>query len=177
MFALLALASALAAPPVDVAIRTSEGTIVVRLDAAHAPRTVKNFLRYVDAKRYDGTTFYRTVDTKRERSSIDVIQGGLQEPTPQKAFAPIALEPPARTGLHNTAGTIAMARTADPNSAASEFFINLGDDRFLDALGGGYAVFGTVVRGLDVAQRINVAPAQGESLDPAVKIITVRRVR
>jgi peptidyl-prolyl cis-trans isomerase A (cyclophilin A) len=93
---------------------------------------------------------------------------------------PIPLEPTSKTGLHNTDGVIAMARTADPNSASTEFFIDIGDDRFLDAggpLGPGYAAFGKVIRGMDVVHKIHRAPAQGESLTPPIKIVKVSRVR
>jgi len=172
-----------AAPPgsVDVAIATADGTIVVRLDRAHAPITTKNFLHFVDAGAYDGATFYRTVRRAREpQSRIEVIQGGLNPQTANAMVATIPLEPTSKTGLHNTDGAIAMARTADPNSATTEFFIDVGDDRFLDAggsLGPGYAVFGRVVRGMDVVHRIHAAPASGETLSPPVRIVSIRRVR
>jgi peptidyl-prolyl cis-trans isomerase A (cyclophilin A) len=169
-----------AAPqPVDVAIKTSAGTIVVRLDAARAPVTVKNFLHYVDTHAYDGATFYRTVRRASEpQSKIEVIQGGLNPQSPNPMIAPIPLEPTSKTGLHNTDGVLAMARTADPNSATTEFFIDIGDDRFLDAggpLGPGYAAFGKVIRGMDVVHKIHTASASGESLTPPIKIIGVTR--
>jgi peptidyl-prolyl cis-trans isomerase A (cyclophilin A) len=163
----------------DVAIRTSAGTIVVRLEAARAPITVRNFLHYVDTHAYDNATFYRTVRRATEpQSRIEVIQGGLKEPGP--TIKPIPLEPTSKTGLHNVDGTIAMARTADPNSASTEFFIDIGDDRFLDAggpLGPGYAAFGKVIRGMDVVHKIHTAPASGETLTPPIKIISITRVR
>ena len=165
----------------DVAIKTSVGTIVVRLDAAHAPRTVKNFLHYVDTHAYDNTTFYRTVRRATEpQSSIEVIQGGRNPQVSSPMIVPIALEPTNKTGLHNTDGVIAMARTADPNSATTEFFIDVGDDRFLDAggpTGPGYAAFGKVIRGMDVVHKIHQAPASGESLTPPVHIDRISRVR
>jgi peptidyl-prolyl cis-trans isomerase A (cyclophilin A) len=164
----------------DVAIRTALGTIVVRLDAARAPATVKNFLHYVDTHAYDNTTFYRTVRRATEpQSRIEVIQGGLNPQAVNPMIKPIALEPTSKTGLHNVDGTIAMARGADPNSATTEFFIDLGDDRFLDAggpLGPGYAAFGKVVRGMDVVRKIHTAGASGESLTPAVRILSIARV-
>jgi peptidyl-prolyl cis-trans isomerase A (cyclophilin A) len=169
------------APATDVTIRTSEGTIVVRLDAAHAPGTVKNFLHYVDAHSYDNATFYRTVSKANEpQSKIEVIQGGLNPQAANPMIAPIPLEPTNKTGLHNTDGVISMARTSDPNSATTEFFICIGDNRFLDAggpLGPGYAAFGKVVRGMDVVRKIQHAHANGESLTPPVRIISIARAR
>jgi peptidyl-prolyl cis-trans isomerase A (cyclophilin A) len=180
---LLATAAAAprSAPTTDVAIRTSDGTIVVRLDAAHAPGTVKNFLHYVDTHAYDNRTFYRTVSKANEpQSKIEVIQGGLNPQAANPMIAPIPLEPTSKTGLHNTDGVISMARTSDPNSATTEFFICVGDNRFLDAggpLGPGYAAFGKVVRGMDVVRKIQRAHANGESLAPPVKIISITRTR
>ncbi|MEA2689159.1 MAG: peptidyl-prolyl cis-trans isomerase [Candidatus Eremiobacteraeota bacterium] len=169
------------APSTDVAIKTSEGTIVVRPDAAHAPGTVKNFLHYVDAHTYDNTTFYRTVSRAREpQSKIEVIQGGLNPQTANPMIAPIPLEPTNKTGLHNTDGVISMARTSDPNSATTEFFICIGDNRFLDAggpLGPGYAAFGKVIRGADVVRKIERSNASGESLTPPIRIISITRAR
>jgi peptidyl-prolyl cis-trans isomerase A (cyclophilin A) len=171
-----------AAPPpartVDVAIQTTQGTIAVRLDAARAPITTTNFLHYVAAKTYDNSTFYRTVSRANEPgASIQVIQGGLHA-NAGGMLQPIPLEPTSKTGLHNTDGTIAMARTTDPNSATTEFFICVGDDRFLDAggpTGAGYAAFGHVMRGMDVVRRILRAPAAGESLNPPVRIVRITR--
>lgn len=179
-----ALLLAAAPPPpaahtVDVAIQTSDGTIVVRLDPAHAPITTANFLHYVDAKSYDGSSFYRTVSRANEpNAAIQVIQGGLNAPA-NGMLRPIPLEPTSKTGLHNTDGAISMARTSDPNSATTEFFICVGDDRFLDAggpTGSGYAAFGRVVRGMDVVRRIQGSHANGEQLAPAVRILHMTRV-
>ena len=165
------------AAPVDVAIQTSMGTIVVRLDPAHAPGTTANFLHFVDVGTYNGATFYRTVN--RAASKIGVIQGGLNPQGPNPMIHPIPLEPTSKTGLHNTDGTIAMARTGDPNSATTEFFINLGDNRYLDAggpTGPGYAAFGKVVRGADVARKIQRLHAAEELLQPPIRIIKVTRL-
>lgn len=166
------------AKPVDVTIATSLGSIVVRLELVRAPITTKNFLRYVDARAYDDTEFYRTVAKKNEPSApFEVIQGGL-DPKAGNTNAPIALEPTSTTHLSNTNGAIAMARTNDPNSATTEFFLDLGDARYLDAggpLGFGYAVFGHVVRGMDIVRKIHDAPAQGEQLLPPIRIETMRR--
>jgi peptidyl-prolyl cis-trans isomerase A (cyclophilin A) len=177
-----AAASPPAAPAMtDVAIRTSLGTIVVRLEPARAPITVKNFLHYVDTHAYDNATFYRTVRRASEpQARIEVIQGGLNPQAENPMTPKIPLEPTSKTGLHNVDGTIAMARTSDPNSATTEFFIDIGDDRFLDAggpLGPGYAAFGKVIRGMDVVRKIHRASAQGESLTPPIRIISVTRAR
>ena len=167
------------ARPVDVALETSAGTIVVRLDVEHAPLTARNFLHYVDTHAYDGATFYRTVNKRSEpEASIEVIQGGLGSRA--AGLPPIPLEPTNRSGLRNSDGALAMARTTDPNSATTEFFIDLGNDSFLDAggpLGPGYAVFGHVVRGMDVVRRIHDAAAAGESLTPPISILHARRVQ
>jgi peptidyl-prolyl cis-trans isomerase A (cyclophilin A) len=176
-------APAIAAPrgTVDVAIATTAGPIVVRLDRARAPGTVDNFLHYVDTHAYDGAIFYRTVRRSSEpQSRIEVIQGGLHPETATTSNKPIPIEPTSKTGLHNVDGTIAMARLSDPNSATTEFFIDIGDNTFLDAggpLGPGYAAFGHVIRGMDVVRRIHTAPAEGQMLSPPIKITTVRRVR
>ena len=173
-------AAARAAAPVDVAIQTSMGTIVVRLDRAHAPGTTANFLHYVDTGAYDGTTFYRTVSRANEPGSkIEVIQGGLNPQAPNPMIHPIPLEPTSKTGLHNTDGAISMARTSDPNSASTEFFLCIGDNRFLDAggpLGPGYAAFGKVVRGAAVVRTIQRAHATGEMLAPPVRIVKMTRL-
>jgi peptidyl-prolyl cis-trans isomerase A (cyclophilin A) len=168
------------AAPVDVAIQTSLGTIVVRVDPAHAPGTTANFLHYVDAGTYNGTTFYRTVSKANEPSSqIEVIQGGLNPQAANPMIRPIPLEPTSKTGLHNTDGAISMARTSDPNSGSTEFFLCVGDNRFLDAggpTGPGYAAFGKVVRGADVVRKIQRAHANGEMLAPPIRIVKMTRL-
>jgi Peptidyl-prolyl cis-trans isomerase (rotamase) - cyclophilin family len=137
-----------AAPKVKIA--TSMGDIVVQLDAAKAPKTVENFLMYVKDKHYDGTVFHRVINGF-------MIQGGgftadmQQKPTK----TPVALE--AGNGLKNDNYTIAMARTGNPNSATSQFFINVKDNAMLNAPnpdGYGYTVFGKVVAGTDVVDKI-----------------------
>ena len=135
-----------------ITIDTSLGTIVVDLDAQHAPATVKNFLAYVGEKHFDGTVFYRVVPGF-------VIQAGSYEAdgTARSVHAPIALE--ANNGLTNARGTIAMARDT-PDSATAEFFINLVDNASLDHQASdkgnttGYAVFGHVSSGMDVVDKI-----------------------
>lgn len=137
-----------AAPKVNIA--TSMGDIVVQLDAAKAPKTVENFLMYVKDKHYDGTVFHRVINGF-------MIQGGgftadmQQKPTK----TPVPLE--AGNGLKNDNYTIAMARTGNPNSATSQFFINVKDNAMLNAPnpdGYGYTVFGKVVAGTDVVDKI-----------------------
>ncbi len=156
--ALLLLLPALgwAGPHPRVLLHTSLGDIVLRLDRERAPVTVDNFLRYVREGHYDGTLFHRVIPGF-------VIQGGgydrdfRRRPT----HAPIRNE--ADNGLRNRRGTIAMARTMDPHSATAQFFINLADNAFLDhrdrsPAGWGYAVFGEVVQGMDVVERIARVP-------------------
>jgi peptidyl-prolyl cis-trans isomerase A (cyclophilin A) len=173
-------AASRAPAPVDVAIQTSAGTIVVRLDTARAPGTTANFLHYVDAGTYNGTTFYRTVSkANNPRSQIEVIQGGLNPQGPNPMIRPIPLEPTSKTGLHNTDGAISMARTSDPNSASTEFFLCIGDNRYLDAGGPtdpGYAAFGKVVRGADVVRKIQRLHANGDQLAPPVRIVKMTRL-
>ena len=186
-FALGVLASVVFAAPVfaadakhpKVAIVTTAGTIVVQLDAVHAPISTANFLKLVDHKKYNGASFYRSVNkTEEPGSQIEVIQGGLQaNAAPDK----IPLEKTTTTGLHNVNGAIAMARTGDPNSGSSEFFIDVGDDTFLDsdkqADGNGYAVFGHVVDGMETVLRINHLPTQGQYFATPIRIIAMRRVK
>ncbi|MBL8444220.1 MAG: peptidyl-prolyl cis-trans isomerase [Zoogloeaceae bacterium] len=135
-----------------VKLHTNHGEIVIELDAAKAPETVKNFLAYVEAGHYDNTVFHRVIDGF-------MIQGGGFEPgmTQKPTQAPIKNE--ADNGLKNTAGTVAMARTQDPHSATAQFFINVADNGFLNhsaptAQGWGYCVFGSVTEGLDVVNKI-----------------------
>jgi cyclophilin family peptidyl-prolyl cis-trans isomerase len=135
-----------------VLIKTSMGDITIELDKAKAPVTVDNFLAYVNDKFYDGTVYHRVIPAF-------MIQGGGfdKDMTQKKTKAPIKNE--ADNGLKNLNGTIAMARTSDPNSATAQFFINTKDNAFLDhrnetPQGYGYAVFGKVVNGQDVVKKI-----------------------
>jgi cyclophilin family peptidyl-prolyl cis-trans isomerase len=152
---LLTLAAAMAAPAgaanPQVKLETTQGTIVIELDAAKAPITVGNFLDYVKSGFYDGTVFHRVIPSF-------MIQGGgfaanmEQKPTRE----PIVNE--SANGLVNKRGTVTMARTPDPNSASAQFFINLVDNSFLDKAkaqdGYGYCVFGKVVEGMKVVDAI-----------------------
>jgi cyclophilin family peptidyl-prolyl cis-trans isomerase len=135
-----------------VHMETTRGTVVIELYADKSPKTVENFLRYVNAGKYDGTIFHRVIKGFMN-------QGGGFTPDFKKVetFAPIQNE--ADNGLKNKRGTIAMARTGDPHSATNQFFINTVDNAFLDhsdktMRGWGYCVFGTVVDGMDVMDRI-----------------------
>lgn len=155
---LTGLALALAASPVmaqeasKVKLTTSQGDIVIELYADKAPKSVENFLQYVKDKHYDGTIFHRVID------GFMIQGGGFTADFSQKATrAPIALE--AGNGLKNDRGTLAMARTANPNSATAQFFINVKDNPNLNAPlpdGNGYAVFGKVISGMDVVDKIRV---------------------
>ena len=133
-----------------VKLATSLGDIVLELDAAKAPKTVENFLQYVKDKHYDGTVFHRVID------GFMIQGGGYSAQLKEKITrAPIPLE--ASNGLKNDRGTIAMARTSDPNSATSQFFINVKNNDMLNAPnpdGHGYTVFGKVVSGMDVVDKI-----------------------
>ena len=141
---------ATAADAPKVRLTTSAGDIVLALDPAKAPKSVENFLQYVRDKHYDGTVFHRVID------GFMIQGGGFTADLQQKPTrAPIPLE--ANNGLKNDRGTIAMARTADPSSATAQFFINLVNNAPLNAPspdGHGYAVFGQVVSGMDVVDKI-----------------------
>ena len=145
-----AAGKAAAAAP-RVTLSTSKGDIVVELYPDKAPQTVKNFLAYVNEKFYDGTIFHRVIP------GFMIQGGGFTADMNQKAtHAPVKNE--AGNGLSNARGTIAMARTSDPDSATAQFFINLKDNTFLDRAeaqdGWGYTVFGKVVSGMDAVDAI-----------------------
>jgi len=168
----LALVQPVAAQDVQapkVKISTSMGDIVVQLDAAKAPKTVENFLAYVKDKHYDGTIFHRVMDGF-------MIQGGgftadmQQKPTK----APIMLE--SGNGLKNQTYTIAMARTGNPHSATAQFFINVKDNDMLNARqpgNDGYAVFGKVIDGTAVVDKIKVVPTGNKGFHQNVPITAV----
>lgn len=149
---------------VVVTLQTTEGDIVLELDQGRAPVTVANFLQYADRGAYDGTIFHRIMPAF-------VIQGGgwtpgLKERAKQDAEAgkpDIPIKNEWQNGLKNVRGTIAMARDMDPDSATREFYINVADNAKLDTArdvsgGAGYAVFGRVIEGMDVVDRIKVYP-------------------
>ncbi len=135
-----------------VEMKTNYGTVTMELFADKAPKTVENFLRYVDEQFYDETIFHRVIPGF-------MIQGGGMGPGMKEKATGTPVENEADNGLKNAIGTIAMARTNDPHSATSQFFINVSDNGSLDhtaksAAGWGYAVFGRVVSGMDVVEQI-----------------------
>jgi peptidyl-prolyl cis-trans isomerase A (cyclophilin A) len=194
---LIAAAALVTASPLDalaasgakprVAIQTGRGTIVVELEAVKAPLTSANFLRYVDAHRYDGGSFYRA---SREPGAVGAgnIEGG---PNPAaRRFPPIPHESTAKTGLRHRAGTISVARN-EPGSATGDFFICASAQPYLDAHPGGrgdnqgFAAFGQVVSGMEVVRAIlalktngkaEVAAMKGQMLNPPVPILSMTRV-
>jgi peptidyl-prolyl cis-trans isomerase B (cyclophilin B) len=155
-----AAASPAAAANPQVDVKTNVGTIRLELYPSAAPKTVANFLQYVREGHYDGTIFHRVI------AGFMIQGGGFDRSYSQKPTrAPIPNEAQAgvKAGLKNDAGTIAMARTANPNSATAQFFINLADNAFLNwgdprGDGNGYAVFGKVVSGFDVVTNIGKTP-------------------
>ncbi|MGK5042576.1 peptidylprolyl isomerase [Janthinobacterium sp. GB1R12] len=162
LFAGLTLGSAVVAaapataldPTPHVALKTSMGEIVLELDQEKAPKSVANFLQYVKSGYYKGTVFHRVID------GFMIQGGGFDKNMKQKATkAPIQNE--AQNGLQNVTYSIAMARTGDPHSATAQFFINVGDNGALDYPGRdgfGYTVFGKVIKGMDVVDKIKAVP-------------------
>ncbi len=161
--ALLLPLSALAADAAPkVKFQTTMGDFVVEVYPDTAPKTVDNFMQYVGAKHYDGTIFHRVIN------NFMVQGGGFTKSYSQKPTRPpVALE--ASNGLKNDLGTIAMARTSDPNSATAQFFINVKDNAFLNAKGtsDGYTVFGKVVSGMDVIEKMKVVPTGPGGMFPS----------
>jgi len=170
-----------------VALETTAGRIVVEVYRDKAPVTARNFLRYVDAKRLDGISFYRTV---KVQDRFGFVQFGVQN-APAKMFPPIRHEPTSETGIKHLEGTLSMPRLA-PGSARGEFTISVGDQPSFDADPSrpgdnlGYAAFACVVEGMDVVLRIFDAPTsptktlqgsfRGEVPVAPVKIVTARRI-
>ena len=135
-----------------IKLTTNHGDITLQLDAEKAPKTVANFLAYVEAGHYDNTVFHRVIKNF-------MIQGGGMEPGMKQKDCQAPIENEAANGLKNKRGSIAMARTNDPHSATAQFFINVVDNDFLDfkspsGQGWGYCVFGEVVEGMDVVDKI-----------------------
>ena len=186
----LVLLPALAQAPADaqprVKLETSEGDIVVELAPQKAPKTVENFLQYVGDKHYDGTIFHRVIDR------FMIQGGGFTEDMVQKPVrAPILLE--SDNGLKNERGTIAMARTSQPNSATAQFYINVNNNPTLDfkaaspavpataskpgtpaVLGNpGYAVFGKVVEGMDVVDKIKATEVANKGMAENVPVVPI----
>jgi peptidyl-prolyl cis-trans isomerase A (cyclophilin A) len=156
-------------PAPKVRLQTSLGDVVLQLDALKAPKTVANFVQYVSDGHYSGTVFHRVI-------SDFMIQGGgmTADMQPKPTRAPIELE--ARNGLKNDRGTVAMARTGNPNSATSQFFINVVDNAGLNAPspdGHGYAVFGKVIAGMDVVDKIRSVPTGNRGMQQNVPVTPV----
>jgi peptidyl-prolyl cis-trans isomerase A (cyclophilin A) len=169
---------------VRVQLHTSAGDILIALETQRAPVTAGNFLRYVDARRLDGTQFYRAMHTGADAG---LIQGGVRDAG--RLFPPIAHEPTSQTGLSHVDGALSVPRFA-VGTAQGDFTIMVGDQHYLDAGPGsagdglGYAVFGRVVEGMDVVHRILASPTsptegegvmRGQMLSPRIQIITARR--
>jgi cyclophilin family peptidyl-prolyl cis-trans isomerase len=164
-------------PLLFATILTSKGTIRVELDSEASPITVENFQKYADAEFFDGLIFHRVIDGF-------MIQGGGMEPgmqTRATLYPPIVNEA-SSSGLSNLRGTIAMARTNQPDSATSQFFINTVDNTFLDpgqSTPEGYAVFGNVVEGMDVVDQIEKVSTHtvGAHQDVPVEDIVIESIR
>ena len=171
------------ATEVRVLSRTEKGDIEVELDAAKAPATVKNFLKYVDAKYYNGGEFHRTVRPDNQPANkikIEVIQASVNPGHAAEEFLPIKLERTSQTKLAHKDGTISMARDG-PDTATSDFFICIGDQPELD-FGGkrnpdgqGFAAFGRVTKGMEVVKKIQAAAHREQQLTPPIKILEVSR--
>lgn len=160
-----------------VKFETSEGNIIIELNMASAPISVANFLNYVKSGFYDGTIFHRVINNF-------MIQGGGFTPEMDRKKGNAAIKNEADNGLKNIRGSIAMARTPDPHSASSQFFINVADNAFLDfksktPRGWGYAVFGQVVKGMNVIDKIKVqrtGPNGPLPSDVPLKMILIQKV-
>jgi peptidyl-prolyl cis-trans isomerase A (cyclophilin A) len=183
------------APPlgdtVKIVLVTELGTIELELDNKRAPVTTQNFVRYVDLKKFDGISFYRSMRLPWGDQPNGLIQGGLQG-HPLKVLKPIVHEPTSVTGLNHKAGTISMARHA-PGTATADWSILLSDLPSLDAdpkarepeAQAGFAAFGHVTAGMDVVRKIwdaplsptkGEGPLKGQLLEPPVKIMSARRI-
>ncbi len=203
-FALLALVALTAAAPtkraksaqlpdiVRVAMVTDLGTMTMEIDVKRAPITATNFVRYVDQKRFDGTVFYRVMRLDWGTPPNGIIQAGPRG-DPKRVLKPIAHEPTTATGILHKAGTLSMARLA-PGTATGDFTILLSDQPYFDAdptredpgSRDGYAAFGIVVEGMDVARKIFDAPLsptegegilKGQMISAPVRILNVRIMR
>jgi peptidyl-prolyl cis-trans isomerase A (cyclophilin A) len=158
-----------------VKVVTSMGDIVIELDAAKAPKSVENFMAYVKAEHYNNTVFHRVI------SSFMIQGGGMTADMKEKPTRP-PIELESKNGLTNARGTVAMARTMAPNSATSQFFINVKNNDALNAAsspdGNGYAVFGKVVAGMDVVDKIRDVPTtnKGPHSDVPIKPVIINKI-
>lgn len=182
LFAALSVGS-YAQKKVKCLIKTELGNIKVELYADKAPVTVANFLKYVDAKLYDGSSFFRVCTPENEKNrkiKIQVVQGG--DVPEGKEFAPIQMETTQQTGIHHLNGTLSMARDA-PNTATSSFSICVNDQPELDFAGKrnpdgqGFAAFGRVTKGMKVVHKIHVQKDKDQYLIKPVKILSIRRIK
>lgn len=192
LMAMLALAAPqdAALQPGEVLVRfeTSLGVIEIAVDTKRAPVTSANFLKYVDGGFYDGGRFHRVTHAGNytpqlpNRPLLEVVQAGINPDRRREGFAPIPLERTSVTGLKHVVGVVSMARAPGADTATSDFFICLNDQPSLD-FGGlrfddgqGAAAFGRVVRGLDVARKIQKQPVEAQRLTPPVPIVRAARV-
>ncbi|HZE90263.1 MAG TPA: peptidylprolyl isomerase [Rhizobacter sp.] len=168
------MGSSVAAYAQKVKLATSMGDIVIQLNAEKAPKSVANFVQYVEAGHYNGTVFHRVIENF-------MIQGGgmTADMSEKTTRPPIPLE--SHNGLNNDRGTVAMARTANPDSATSQFFINVKNNDFLNSSrapdGNGYAVFGKVISGMDVVDKIRATPTgrKGPFTDVPVTPVIIKQ--
>lgn len=181
LFALLVPFAATTKQKPKVTIETSLGNIVVELEAAKAPLTVDNFLRYVRAGHYKEGRVHRTVTMDNQpdkKIKIEVIQAGVNPLKENEGFPPIKLERTEITGLKHQDGTISMARDG-ADTATSDFFICVGNQPSLD-FGGkrnpdgqGFAAFGKVIKGMDVVRKIQKQPSKEQTLTPPIQIVDI----
>ena len=170
--------------PIQVKIRTELGDFLVELYPDQAPNTVANFLQYVDGEFFDGGTFHRTVHADNQPTDsirIAVIQGDISSDRREDGFGAIALERTNQTGLKHLDGSVSMAR-GGPDTASSSFFICVGDQPELDyggrrnLDGQGFAAFGLVLDGMEVVRAINRSAADGQSLNPPIRILGIEKL-
>jgi peptidyl-prolyl cis-trans isomerase A (cyclophilin A) len=168
---------------VRVRLVTSAGPILLALDARRAPKTVANFLAYVDDGRLDGTQFYRSARRKSD-PRFGFVQGGIGTDA-RRMLPSVPIEPTSRTGLRHLDATVSMAHGVDPNSANGNFSIMVGDNPSLDARGksAGYAAFGRVIAGMEIVKRILALPTGGgrdamkdQMILRPVRLIRVKRI-
>jgi peptidyl-prolyl cis-trans isomerase A (cyclophilin A) len=168
---------------VTVLVVTDLGDITVAIDTEHAPQTAANFLRYVDAGAYDGGQFHRTVTIQNQPNNdvrIEVIQASVNRERSEDSFDPIQLERTSVTDLRHIDGAISMAR-GGPDTATSSFFFCIGNQPSLDFGGDrnpdgqGFAAFGHVVSGAEIIWQIQMQPADGQRLEPPIRIVSVAR--
>jgi peptidyl-prolyl cis-trans isomerase A (cyclophilin A) len=168
---------------VRVRLVTSEGPITLALDARRAPETTKNFLAYVDDRRFDGVTFYRAA-RRKAAPKMGFVQGGISSDV-RRLLPPFAHERTDKTGIRHLDATVSMARRSEPGSAGGNFFITVGPMPSMDARGqyAGYAAFGHVVGGMSTVRKILARPTKGgagamrgQMIARPVRIVSARRI-